>query len=274
MIPQFIITFREALEVVLIVAVITGVLYKLGMREKYKHIFMGVGLAVLVSIGLGLVVYTLYNVAEWKALFEIGGAYLAVVVLTYVVYHMGKSAKTMVRELRERVESSLYTPMGLLILGFVVTFREGVELVLFMIPFLAQYTLFENMVGLVSGVLFALILALIIYVLEIRLPIRKMFIVTSIMIIFIASGILGYAVHETIEYLEETGADVDLIGTYIYNLNLSSDHPMSEKNVIGGILSALIGYTSKMELGRAVLQLGYLVAALYLYLRGVVWARD
>lgn len=274
MIPQFIISFREALEVVLIVAVLTGALYKLGMRQNSKHIFIGVAIAVLISLLLGIGVYTFYELTTYKALFEIAGSYLAVVVLTYVVYHMGKSAKTLVSELREKVAMNLYKPTALLVIGFIVTFREGVEMVLFMIPFLGQYTPMENIMGLLGGILLAVFIAFLIYVLEIRLPLKKMFIVTSIMIIFIASGILGYAVHETIEYMEENGVAVDPFGTYVYNLNLPSDHPMSEKNVIGGVLSALIGYSSKMEVGRVILQFGYLVTAIYLYLRGVVWTRD
>ncbi len=274
MIPQFIISFREALEVVLIVAVLTGALYKLGMRQNNKHIFMGVGLAVITSLLLGIGVYTLYELTAYKAIFEIAGSYLAVVVLTYVVYHMGRSAKTLVSELREKVAMNLYRPTALLVIGFIVTFREGVEMVLFMIPFLGQYTPVENIIGLLGGILLAVFIAFLIYVLEIRLPLKKMFVVTSIMIIFIASGILGYAVHETIEYMEENGVAVDPFGTYVYNLNLPSDHPMSEKNVIGGVLSALIGYSSKMEVGRVILQFGYLVTAIYLYLRGVVWTKD
>lgn len=274
MIPQFIISFREALEVVLIVAVLTGALYKLGMQQNSKHIWMGVGLAVLTSLLLGIGVYTFYEITEYKALFEILGSYLAVVVLTYVVYHMGRSAKTLVSELREKVAMNIYRPTALLVIGFVVTFREGVEMVLFMIPFLGQYPLIDNIAGLLGGVLLAVLVAVLIYVLEIRLPLKKMFVVTSIMIIFIASGILGYAVHETIEYMEENGVAVDPFGTYVYNLNLPNDHPMSEKNVIGGVLSALVGYSSKMEVGRVILQFGYLVTAIYLYLRGVVWTRD
>lgn len=274
MIPQFIISFREALEVVLIVAVLTGALYKLGMKRNSKHIFMGVTIAVIISLLLGIGVYTFYELTAYKALFEIAGSYLAVVVLTYVVYHMGRSAKTLVSELREKVAMNLYKPTALLVIGFVVTFREGIEMVLFMIPFLGQYTPMENILGLLGGIILAVFIAFLIYVLEIRLPLKKMFIVTSIMIIFIASGILGYAVHETIEYMEENGVAVDPFGTYVYNLNLPSDHPMSEKNVIGGVLSALIGYSSKMEVGRVILQFGYLVTAIYLYLRGVVWTRD
>ncbi len=274
MIPQFVISFREALEVVLIVAVLTGALYKLGMSQNNKHIFMGVGIAVITSLLLGIGVYTLYELTAYKAMFEIAGSYLAVVVLTYVVYHMGRSAKTLVTELREKVAMNLYKPTALLVIGFVVTFREGVEMVLFMIPFLGQYTPMENIIGLLGGILLAIFLAALIYILEIRLPLKKMFVVTSIMIIFIASGILGYAVHETLEYMEENGVAVDPLGTYVYNLNLPNDHPMNENNVIGGILSALIGYSSKMEIGRVILQFGYLGMALYLYLRGVVWTRD
>jgi len=273
LIPQFIISFREAFEVVLLIVVIIGVLNKLGMLNRRRDVLLGVSAAIAASMGIGLLVYMFYNVTSLKTLFEITGAYLAVAVLTYVVYHMGRSANHMVSELKQKVSHNIYSPIGLFIIGFIITIREGIEVVLFMIPFMTQSPLSDTIIGLSAGIFTALTLALVIYFLEIRLPIRKMFISTSILIIFIASGVLGYAVHETLEYLDEIGYDASLASTYIYNLNISSEHPMSEANVLGGLLSALIGYSTKMEVARAVIQLGYLFTALYLYLRWVVWTR-
>mgnify|MGYP005633945203 CR=1 FL=1 len=99
------------------------------------------------------------------------------------------------------------------------------------------------------------------------MSLRKFFYMTSIMLILVASGILGYGVHELLEYLEEIGVEVGLWTRPIYIIRLDPSHPLHERNILGSLLTVLIGYTMKMELLRALLQSSYLLIALTFLLR-------
>ncbi len=267
MIPQYVITFREAFEVLLLSVVIYGYLKKTGREQYTKYLIYGVLGATLFSIGLGIFAYTLYITTEVKALFEIGGSFLAVGVLTYVVYTMAKSSREMIQSLKRRVESAKKMTIGIFVIGFVISIREGIETILFLIPFFGTDTISNTLTGVILGVVSSFILAGLIYKLGIGLNIRKFFLFTSILIIFIASGVLGYGIHELIEYMEDNGFEIGPLGYYIYNLNIEKTSILHESNILGGILSALVGYATKMELIRFIAQAGYLVSALWLYLK-------
>lgn len=267
MIPQYVITFREAFEVLLLSVIIYGYLKKTGRGEYTRYLGYGVVGATITSLFLGLFAYTLYITSEVKALFEIGGSFLAVGVLTYVVYTMAKSSREMIQSLKQRVENVQKMALGVFIVGFVIAIREGIETILFLIPFFGVDTIGNTVTGVILGILSSIILAGLIYKMGINLDIRKFFLFTSILIILIASGILGYGIHELIEYMEENGFEVGTMGYYIYNLNIEKTNILHESNIVGGILSALIGYASKMELIRFIAQGGYLILALWLYLR-------
>ncbi len=267
MIPQYIITFREAFEVLLLTIILYGYLKKTGRLEYTRYLFYGVILATISSIGLGIFAYNLYITSEVKTLFEIIGSFLAVGVLTYIVYSMAKSARTMISSLKERVESTKKLSYGLVAVGFVIAIREGVETILFLIPFFGSDTIFNTVSGSILGITSSFVLAGLIYKVGINLNIRKFFIFTSVLLIFVASGVLGYGTHELIEYMEENGVEIGTLGYYIYNMNIEKTNILHESNVIGGILSALVGYATKMELIRFAVQFGYLAFALWLYLR-------
>lgn len=267
MIPQYVITFREAFEVILLTVVIYSYLKKTGRGQYTKYLLYGVFGASLASIFLGLSAYTLYITAEVKALFEIGGSFLAVGILTYVIYYMAKSSREMIQNLKAKVERLAIPTWGMFAIGFGITIREGVETILFMIPFFGVDTIENTLAGVILGILSSFILAALIYRLGMNLSIRKFFLYTSILIIVIASGILGYGIHELIEYMEDNGIDIGPLGYYIYNLNIDETNILHESNLIGGILSALIGYASKMEIIRFFAQFGYLFTALWIYLR-------
>ena len=267
MIPQYIITFREAFEVLILAAVIYGYLVKTGRAAYTKYLNFGVAGSLITSVFLGYAVYTVYTGLDIGPLIEIGGSFLAVSVLTYVVYTMAAGAKDYIRKVKERIESSKRFSYGVLFLGFVIGFREGVETIIFLLPFFNQDSPFSNAVGILLGVLSSLILAYLIYRVGIELDLKKFFTLTSILLIFIASGILGYGIHEMLEYFEENGVEVGPIANYVYDLNLSPSNILHEKNVVGGILSTLIGYASKMEMIRFIVQGLYLILALILYLK-------
>jgi len=115
----------------------------------------------------------------------------------------------------------------------------------------------ETMVGILAGTLTGFMLGYMLYLGSLKIDLRKFFYITSTLLVLVAGGILGYGIHELLEYLEENNYELGVFSTYIYRLEINEDYILHEKNLLGSILAVLVGYTTKMEVLRALLQLPY-----------------
>ncbi|ACS90767.1 MULTISPECIES: FTR1 family protein [Thermococcus] len=261
----FLITFREALEAAIIVAIIIVYLRRTGREKQIKDVWTGVGLSVLVSIVLGAVILKLYGGLAEKELFEGIASYLAVIVLTSMIYWMATKGKNLKAEIERKVGEAI-SSIALIVFTFVVVFREGLETVLFLTPFATQ-DLGGTLAGLLLGSISALILAYLIYGVGMRINLRTFFYYSSILLVLVAAGLAGYGTHELIEWAEEEGMHLGFIEEPAYDLGIPKDSVFHHKGAIGSIFAVLFGYSVKMEWGRVLVQFGYLLVALYLVLR-------
>ena len=262
---QYIIIFREAFEAALITAIIFSYLGRIGMRNLSRYIWYGVYLSVAASLGLGSSIWLTYGVLPktLQLLFEALAAFMAVIVLSYVVYWMASKGKYIRREMERRVEVAAWrgSIIGLILLSFIVVFREGFETVLFLTPFFLTETI-TTIVGALAGMITALILSLGIYVFGMKINIRRFFYFTSILLVLIAGGLAGYGVHELAEYYKEVGVDLGWLFEKAYVLNISADNPLHHRNLIGSILAVMFGYTVSAEWIRVIVHISYLTATI------------
>lgn len=265
MIGPFLITFREVLEAAIIVAIIIAYLKRTNRGSQIKDVWTGVGLSVLASVVLGAGILALYGGLEEKELFEGIASYLAVIVLTSMIYWMATKGKNIRAEIESKVSKAI-NPLALIGFNFIVVFREGLETVLFLTPFATQ-DLSGTLAGLLLGAVAALILAYLIYGVGMRINLRTFFYYSSILLVFVAAGLAGYGTHELIEWAEEEGMHLGFIEEPAYNLGIPEESVFHHKGVIGSIFAVLFGYSVKMEWGRVIVQFGYLIVALYLVLR-------
>jgi len=265
MLARLLIAFREAFEAVLLVTIATAYLKRIGKAYLVRPLIIGGLIGVLLSIVAGLILYYIYGIAEEKALVEAIGAFVAVPVLTSVIYWMAVKGKRIKQKVELKAEEAAKKGSSISVasLGFVFVFREGIETVLFTLPLIFSDP-GGTLAGVSIGTLAGLILAYLIYLGSLRMSLRKFFFVTSVLLVFIASGILGYGIHELIEYGEEVGWDLGIWAIYVYRLPIEKYHPLHDKGIIGSILAALFGYATKMELLRFMFQLTYLVVGLAL----------
>lgn len=265
MIGPFLITFREVLEAAIIVAIIIAYLKRTNRGSQIKDVWTGVGLSVLASVVLGAGILALYGGLEEKELFEGIASYLAVIVLTSMIYWMATKGKNIRAEIESKVSKAI-NPLALIGFTFIVVFREGLETVLFLTPFATQ-DLGGTLAGLLMGTGAALVLAYLIYGVGMRINLRTFFYYSSILLVFVAAGLAGYGTHELIEWAEEEGMHLGFIEEPAYNLGIPEESVFHHKGVIGSIFAVLFGYSVKMEWGRVIVQFGYLIVALYLVLR-------
>jgi len=268
MLGQYLITFREALEAALITSIVFAYLARTGREPLSRYVWYGAVSATLVSVFLGASIWLAYGTLpeQVQKLFEGAAALIAVSVLSSMIYWMAVKGRELKPELERRVEAiaTRGASLGLVFFTFIVVFREGLETVLFLTPFLVSETT-ATVSGLLLGMLTALALAYGIFIVGIKINLQRFFYFTSILLVLLAGGLTGYGVHELIEY---TGsASWGWLSENAYNLNIPSSSPFHHKGVLGSILAVMLGYTVKAEWLRLIVHFAYLATAIPLVIR-------
>jgi len=262
--------FREALEAALITAIILAYLARTERKPLIRYAWYGVYLAVASSLVLGVFIWFIYGGLSGpaKALFEGVAALFAVFVLSSMIYWMADKGKELRKEVEKRVKDIITrgATLALISFSFIVVFREGLETVLFLTPFLLDDAA-GTIVGAFLGVVSSLVLAYAIFVVGMKINIRKFFYFTSILLVLLAGGLAGYGVHELVEYSEDMGVELGWPSEYAYDLEIPSESPFHHKGIIGSVFAVMFGYTVKAEWIRVVVHIAYLTIALPL----VVW---
>lgn len=256
MMGQLVITLREGFEAALLVAVLVAYLKRSNRVEEVRFAYYGAIAAVLAGFAVAVAVILAYGglQGEQKELFEGFASYTAVAVLTYMILWM--AGKDVRGEVERRAAKKF--AWGIALVSFVFVVREVIETVLFLTPFAAE-DFASTVLGASVGIAAALTLAVLILKFEYRMSLSKFFYVTSVLLAFIAAGLLGYGTHEFVEVLEERGLEHPLFEK-AYSLGIDASNPLHHKGLIGGILAVMFGYSASMEWIRLILQFGYLLA--------------
>lgn len=270
MFGQFLLAFREALEAALITAIILAYLARTKRSPLTRYVWYGVYLAAVASLVLGASVWFMYGSLSGpaKALFEGVAALIAVFVLSSMIYWMARRGKALKMEVERRLETMVTrgTTLALTSFSFIVVFREGLETVLFLTPFLADDAI-GTLIGASIGIMVSLALAYVVFVVGMKINISRFFHFTSILLVLLAGGLAGYGVHELAEYSENVGIELGWLGEHAYVLDIPKDSSFHHKGVVGSILAVMFGYTVNAEWARVIVHLAYLAIALPL----VIW---
>jgi len=262
MLSSLFIAFREGLEAFLIVGIIISYLFKIGEKRYIKHVIFGVIFAIVLSIGLAYIFELLFGGFEGKVeeIFEGSVMFLAVIVLTYMIFWMNNQARKIKSDIEISVEKAVYKGriFSLFFLGFIIVFREGAETVLFFRAISNQIGSRELIIGGAIGIISSIVLALIFFVSTIKINLSLFFRITGILIILIAAGLLSTSVHE----FQEAGV-LPIIKDNIYDIS----YILSTDSIAGGILKSLFGYNPSPSLLEVIIYLIYIAAIIILIRR-------
>jgi high-affinity iron transporter len=260
----FLITLREGLEGALLVSILLAYLNAIGRRDQHRVVWAGVAAAIAGSVVAGAIIFLVAGQLSHTAaeVFEGVVSYLAVGVLTWMIFWMRRNAIKIKGDLQEKVDIAVATGSGfaLGLLAFLAVGREGLETALFLFTAWgagSEASPLLTLVGALLGLAVAVGLGIALYQGGIRLNLRTFFRVTGALILVVAASLLVYGTHE----LLEVGAFRFLEGTWLLAEAGAVSVPMS---VINRVVVGLGGSPTWLEFG---LWLTYLVVTGYLFFR-------
>ena len=271
MLATLVIFLREGIEASMIVAILLAYLDRLGRREFFRDVFLGVGAALLLATGGGVAAYLTirsYDGSRVQAVFETATYLLAAAVLTYMTFWMRNHARSISGELRSRAEAALdgRARWGLGLLAFQAVGREGLETVVFTLAIIFSTSAAGALAGAVTGLAGSLAVAFVIYRLGHRLNLSRFFTVIGCLLMVFAAGLLA----DTVQNLQELGW-LRVLGAPMWH----TGRVLSQDSSFGDVLHSFFGYSDSPTPLQLIVYLAYLVVviAAFLGLRGARHSR-
>jgi high-affinity iron transporter len=202
---NYLIGLREGLEASLIVCILIAYLVKTQRKDKLPPVWLGVGLAVALSLGFGAALQFGSQELTFEAQEALGGSLsvIAVGLVTWMVFWMRRTARHLKAELHGKLDAAI--AMGttaLVITAFLAVGREGLETSLFIWTAVqATNDGVRPLVGATLGLLTAVVLGWLFYRGALRINLAKFFTWTGAMLVVVAAGVLAYGFHD----LQEAG---------------------------------------------------------------------
>ncbi|MCX2179516.1 FTR1 family protein [Streptomyces sp. SKN60] len=201
MFGNYLIGLREGLEASLVVCILIAYLVKTGRRDALRPIWIGIGVAVGLALAFGAGLEFGSQELTFEAQELLGGSLsiLAVVLVTWMVFWMRRTARHLRAELHGRLDAALQMGTGALVAtAFLAVGREGLETALFVWASVRASSdgTYAPLAGVVLGLLTAVLLGWLFYRGALKINLAKFFTWTGGMLVVVAAGVLAYGVHD------------------------------------------------------------------------------
>ena len=264
---EFLILFRETLEMALIVGIVSTYLVKTNNNKHLKIVSAAVVVAIISSVLLAFIFQSFMGGFSGftEEVFEGVIMILASILLGSMVVWMAKNKgnTTQLKDLTKQAINSKNAIYGIFAIIYLSVLREGIEIVLFLYSLMIK----NGGISILSSCMGSTAAALIGYLMYRQgkeLSISKFFNYSSFLLIVIASGLLAHGIHELeeaniIPYNKSTSIIWDinpsLTGEQLSYNNTVGKHEriyplFHEKGTIGSLAKAIFGYNgnpSKIE---------------------------
>jgi high-affinity iron transporter len=259
---NYLIGLREGLEATLVVSILIAYLVKAGHRDRLAPVWLGVGVAVALSLTFGALLTFTSHQLGYQAQEAFGGtlSIIAVVFVTWMIFWMRRTARFLKTELQHKVDTALLMGTAALALtAFIAVGREGLETALFI------WTAVQStgsgaspVIGATLGIATAVVLGYLLYRRAVMINLAKFFTWTGAGLVVVAAGVLAYGVHD----LQEAGV---LPG--LDNLAFDVSGAVPPDSWYGTLLKGTLNFSPATTWLQAVVWVLYLVPVMFLFFR-------
>ena len=262
---NYLIGLREGLEASLVVVILIAYLVKTDRRRMIPWIWVGIGLAVLVSLAFGALLTFGPRRLTFEAQEAIGGilSIIAVGFVTWMVFWMANHARGLSGELRGKVDTAAEAGWAsLAFVAFLAVGREGLETALFLWSATQAATdssgsVIGPLLGALLGILTAVAMGFAFYKGVLKINLSRFFKWTGAILIVVAAGVLAYGVHD----LQEAG-----ILPGLNNLAFDVSEQIPPSSWLGTILKGTLNFSPATTWLEAIAWVAYLVPTMTLFL--------
>jgi high-affinity iron transporter len=238
----FVIVLREGFEAALLLGIVYAYLTKIGRPDSRHYVTVGGALALAASILLGIGVSVVSGPLADRGpdVIAIGVIFLAVVLLTWHGWWMGRHAREIRGEVQRRIDEA-HSRQRLWIVGLIAftgVFREGAETVLFLwglLTGLEGTSGWLALMGGATGLVAAAILGWLVFQGGRRMSIQSFFAATSVLLLFLAGGLFSAGVGRLQGLGLLPGGDPAWDTSWLLD-----DH-----GALGGLVAGLVGYRAR-----------------------------
>ena len=217
MLSSFLIALREGLEAALIIGILVAYVVKTERRFLLTPIWAGVSVALALSLALGG--FLSFTSAELSArgeeFFAGTTSFVAVGLVTWMVFWMKKTARFMKLELEQKASAAI-SAGALSLAAFTAVIREGLETSLFLYANFKGSDPIGSTIGLILGLAVAVALGYGMYKGAIRFNLATFFKVSGAALVLVAANVFAYSLHELEEVGLFFGGSANKIAALIY----------------------------------------------------------
>jgi len=225
---SFIILLREGVEAILVLAAIMAALIKTGRREAMKYIHFGWSGAVVLGLITWWLADNLITISgASREITEGVAALLAAIILIYVGFwlHNASHSKRWKQFVEHKIDNAMEgsTLWALAIISFLAVYREMFETVLFYQAMWVQLETSSHqgfLTGIFAAVALLFVLAILIFRVGTKLPIKLFFQVNAVLLFLLAVVFSG----QGIAALQEAGL-VDILTIDFPTISFLGMHP-------------------------------------------------
>lgn len=236
----FLMSFREAFELAMLCSIVATYLIIIGQRDRIRDVWTGIGAATISSIIFGAIIYVTlqhYNGTSLELKIEGISFFLTFSILTYMATWI-KKHENVNEELKLKVDTALKTGSKFAIIGliFLIVFREGIEMVVFMIPLASISEPILNIVLGILGIMCGGFIGYLIYALGKKINVKYIFTILPILLIIFAAGFFvgGIGAFQELGWL-----------TFGNHIIWDTSSIIGSKSTAGHLLHGLAGYTDR-----------------------------
>jgi high-affinity iron transporter len=259
---NYLIGLREGLEAALVVSILVAYLVKSDRRHQLRWIWLGVGVAVVLSVGLTVGLGLQSRQLTFKTQELLGGALsiIAAAFVTWMIFWMATAAKHIAGDLRGRIDDAAGRWWSLSLVAFLAVGREGMETALILwsntrvaidrdLPEGAPVSS-TPLVGAALGLVTAVVLGYLIYRGAISLNLTVFFTWTGFFLILVAAGVLSYGIHD----LQEAGVVAGL-NSHLFDVS----HIIPPSSWYGTVLKGIFNFSPQTTYWEAAAWITYMV---------------